>query len=69
MKGLNNTTVKDMLILLQSMNPDALVCYMFQEKEEDKPTFFTFEACTEMKDTTYIDGAGYEKKGDVVAIF
>lgn len=66
---MKNTTVKELIEILQTMNPDALVCSMEANGPDYEPAFSTFEICKEFPNVKYIDDIGDFKTGDVVAIY
>ena len=65
---MTNTTVKELIEILKTMNQDAIVCH-WEANDDEEPDFSTFEICREFKDTPYIDDGGEITRGDVVAIF
>ena len=62
---MKNTTVKELIEILEKMNPDAVVCHYDFEYGE----YSTFEICREAGVVSYIDDSGDTKKGYVVTIF
>jgi hypothetical protein len=64
---MKNTTVKELIEILNGMNPDAIVCHL--EFEKDTPFYSSFELCRQYDNVTYIDDDGDDVKGDVVAIY
>ena len=63
---MKNTTAKELIEILKEMKPDAVVCHLVIEN--DKPIFSTFEICRQYDNVTYIDDAGDDVLGDVIAI-
>lgn len=61
-KALINPTVKELIEILQGMNPDAVVCILEFEHHE----IISIEVCSEVKYCTYINDDGDCVKGDVV---
>ena len=66
-RTMKNTTVKELIEILNGMNPDAIVCHL--ELEKDTPIYSSFELCRQYDNVTYIDDDGDDVKGDVVAIY
>lgn len=64
---MENTTVKELIEILQSMSPDAVICGI--EFEDQEPVYKTFEICKEYKNVNYISDNGDIINGDVVAIY
>jgi len=64
---MKNTTVKELIEILKGMNPDAVVCHL--EMEDYEPIYSSFEICKQYDNVTYIDDAGDDVKGNVVAIY
>lgn len=62
---MKNTTVKELIEILEKMNPDAVVCHYDFEYGE----YSTFEICREVGRASYIDDSGDIQTGDIVAIF
>lgn len=62
---MKNTTVKELIEILEKMNPEAVVCHYDFEYDE----YSTFEICREVREASYIDDAGDTQTGDIVAIF
>ena len=63
---MKNTTVKELIEILQKMNQDSVVCHL--ELEAYEPIYSTFECCREYENVTYIDNDGNDVNGNVVAI-
>lgn len=64
---MKNTTVKELIEILKTMNQEAIVCNF--EFEDNEPTFSSSEIVKEFKNVTYIDDDGDDVQGDVVAIY
>lgn len=64
---MKNVTVKELIEILQKLNPDAVVCHL--ELENDKPIYNSFEIVRQYDNVTYINDEGDEEDGDVVAIY
>ena len=64
---MRNTTVEELIDILKSMNPKAVVCHL--EMEDDKPIYSSFEICRQYDNVTYIDDDGNDVLGDVVALY
>ena len=64
---MKNTTVKELIEILNGMNPDAIVCHL--ELEKNTPIYSSFELCRQYDNVAYIDDDGDDVKGDVVAIY
>lgn len=69
-KTLKNATVKEVIAILEQMNPNAILCTreLETEKGDFVSNFYTVESCKELN-TTYFDDDGNEIKGDIVLIF
>ena len=63
---MKNTTVKELIEILQGMNPDAVVC---GAEQGEYPEFATFEICSEYKDASYLGDSGDVKVGDIVVLY
>lgn len=65
---MRNATVKELIELLSTMNPDAVVCSC-ELDEYHIPIYQTFEICREFPNSKYINDNGEDECGDVVAIY
>lgn len=66
-KTMRNTTVEELIEMLKEMNPKAVVCHL--EMEDNEAIYNSFEICRQYNNVTYIDDAGNDVIGDVVAIY
>ena len=64
---MKNVTVKELIKILQEMNPDVVVCHL--EIEGGKPIYSTFEICRQFNNVIYIDDEGTDAEGDIVALY
>lgn len=60
------STVKELIEVLQKMNPEAVLCSA--EFEGDNVTYYSIELCKEISNATYCDDNGIETKGDIVVL-
>lgn len=65
---MKNTTVNELIEILKTMNPNAVVCSC-ELDEHGLPIYQTFEICREFPKSTYINDSGEDDYGDVVAIY
>lgn len=65
---MKNPTVKEVIEKLSTMNRNAIVCHFTLENDKDE-VFSTFEVIREFPNVKYIDDAGDEVVGNVVAIY
>lgn len=64
---IKNTKVKELIEILSTMDPNAVVCNMFVEN--NKSYFSTFEICNCINNISYIDDSGNEIIGDIVYLY
>lgn len=70
-RSLENTTVRELIEILKTMNQDAVVCELFTDEDDIDftPYFSSLEVCEERSSELYTDDAGHDKIGDIVAFY
>lgn len=69
---MKNTTVRELIEMLKTMNQNAVVCSLEMPDlnyPNDMPRYFVFTMCEEYKNIEYINDIGNVAKGDVVALY
>jgi len=62
---MKNITVKELIKLLNEMNPDAVVCIGDSDLSYSTG-YATIDDCQEVKNASYINDGGWKVVGDIV---
>ena len=64
---MKNTTCEELIEILKTLDPKAVVCHM--EFDGETAFYNSFEICRQVDNVTYLDDAGDDAVGNVIAFF
>ena len=62
-------TVKDLITMLESMNPNAVICTLDIDGGSELGVYFDLEICREQKNAEYVNREGKINTSDIVIIY